>query len=70
MPSPVKRRGKNAFYRRKNGAWISHGSGFLKVGRRKYTNRVHYAMRKVSSDRKRRARRNKKLRRRYPQAYD
>jgi len=63
MPSPVL--GK-AYYKRKGGAWRKVGHSYKKVG----YGRGNYSKRSKSSDRARRAKKNVKLRRRYPQHYD
>ena len=70
MPSPVIKTSQGVFYRRKDGAWIKKKGKFVKVGKNKYRNRVHYAKRDIKKDRKRRATKSRKLVRRYPHEYD
>ena len=77
MPSPVIRTSQGVFYRRKDGAWIKKKGRFVKVGKNKYRNRVHYSKHivrvkgKKIGDAYRKGRKAKrKLVRRYPQEYD
>lgn len=70
MPSPKKKIGDLVFYRRKDGAWVKQGGTFVKVGKNRYKNKPHYSLHIKKLDAKRRARINRKLRKRYPQAYD
>ena len=71
MPSPVIRNPQGRFYRRKDGAWVIIRGTFVKVGKNKYRDRIHYSKRNLKKDRKRRAKKAKrKLVRRYPHEYD
>ncbi|MDD3092330.1 MAG: hypothetical protein PHG80_11950 [Methanoregulaceae archaeon] len=63
MPSPA---GGRKFYRRKGGAYRKKGHGYKKVGYGKGT----HSKRSTKSDRSRRAKKNPKMRQRYPQHYD
>jgi len=66
MPSPV----KAGFYRRKDGAWVRMRGRYRKVGVKSFPHLVHYSRRDIRKDRKRRAKKSRKLRQRYPHEYD
>lgn len=68
MPSPIKKGYYGNFYKRRGGAWIfsKKHDDFVYVGSGNGT----YSRRDMKKDKQRKATKNAKLRRRYPQEYD